>query len=75
MFGINVHAAVLKSDEKKSGITIHYVNNQYDKGVVIFQAECIILPQDTPESLADKIHDLEIKHFPKVIKSLLEKNE
>ena len=75
MFGTNVHAAVLKSDEKKSGITIHYVNNQYDKGVVIFQAECIILPQDTPESLADKIHDLEIKHFPKVIKSLLEKNE
>ncbi|MEC8536630.1 MAG: hypothetical protein VXY75_04525 [Bacteroidota bacterium] len=43
--------------------------------MVIFQAECIILPQDTPESLADKIHDLEIKHFPKVIKTLLEKNE
>ena len=75
MFGINVHAAVLKSDEKKSGITIHYVNNQYDKGAVIFQAECSVLPQDTPESLADKIHALEIKHFPKVIKSLLEKNE
>ena len=75
MFGTNVHAAVSKSDETKSGITIHYVNNQYDKGVVIFQAECIILPQDTPESLADKIHALEIKHYPKIIKSLLEKNE
>ena len=73
MFGINVHAAVLKSDEKKSGITIHYVNNQYDKGVFIFQAECSVLIQDTPESLANKIRALEIKHFPKVIKSLLEK--
>lgn len=71
MYGNHVHNAVIQAGEKKSGITIHYVNDQYDKGDIIFQAECPVLPDDTPESLAAKIHALEYRHFPVVVEKII----
>jgi phosphoribosylglycinamide formyltransferase 1 len=71
MFGEHVHQAVIANQEKVSGITIHYVNEKYDDGDIIFQAKCEIEPSDTPESLAQKIHQLEYEHFPKVIEKLI----
>lgn len=71
MYGSRVHEAVIDSGDKVSGITIHYVNNRYDEGKVIFQARCSVLPADTPETLASRIHALEYAHFPAVIHSLL----
>jgi phosphoribosylglycinamide formyltransferase-1 len=71
MFGMKVHQAVIASEEKESGITIHFVNEHYDKGDIIFQARCSINKEDTPEILAAKIHELEYSHFPKVIKKLI----
>lgn len=73
MYGMNVHRAVIKNKEKESGITIHYVNEAYDEGAIIFQATTNIEKEDTPEDLAKKIHDLEYEHFPKVIERLLQK--
>jgi phosphoribosylglycinamide formyltransferase-1 len=73
MFGNNVHQQVIASGEKESGITIHYVDESYDEGDVIFQKKCAVENTDTPESLAQKIHQLEIKYFPLVIESLLQK--
>jgi len=67
MYGMRVHQAVAEAGEKESGITIHYVNNRYDEGNIIFQAKCPVLPSDTPEMIAEKIHLLEFEHFPKVI--------
>lgn len=72
MFGNNVHQAVLDNNEKETGITIHYVNEEYDDGQIIFQKAFPISPEETLESLAEKIHYLEHKHFPKVIENLLE---
>ena len=71
MYGMKVHAAVKESGDKKSGITIHYVNNVYDEGEIIFQKTVIIEPDDTPNSIANKIHTLEYANFPKVIEQLL----
>ena len=71
MYGDRVHASVIDSQEKQSGITIHLVNEEYDKGKVLFQAKCEIEPTDSPESLAKKIHELEYEHFPKIIEKLL----
>lgn len=71
MYGKHVHEAVIANKEDKSGITIHYVNEHYDEGAIIFQASTPISPEDTPEMVADKIHKLEQKHFPKVIEVLL----
>jgi phosphoribosylglycinamide formyltransferase-1 len=67
MYGMNVHAAVLQAGDKESGITIHYVDEHYDNGDIIFQDKCTILPGDTPETLAEKVHQLEHQHFPRVI--------
>jgi formyltetrahydrofolate-dependent phosphoribosylglycinamide formyltransferase len=67
MYGMNVHTAVIAAKEKESGITIHYVDEIYDHGEVIFQAKCTVEAQDTPETLAQKIHLLEHLHYPKVI--------
>ena len=67
MYGLNVHAAVLHAGDKESGITIHYVDEHYDNGDIIFQVKCEVVPSDTPESLAEKIHKLEHQHFPRVI--------
>ncbi|MFC2151393.1 phosphoribosylglycinamide formyltransferase [Bacteroidota bacterium] len=73
MYGMKVHNAVIENKEKESGITIHYVNKDYDKGDIIFQAKCPVLPEDNPEDIAKKVHDLEYLHFPNVIKNLLDK--
>jgi len=71
MFGEAVHKAVIESGEKESGITIHFVDEKYDHGNIIFQAKCSIEKCETPGSLAQKIHELEYEHFPKVIEQLL----
>lgn len=71
MFGMNVHKAVLASKDKESGITIHRVNLYYDEGDIIFQAKCPILPGDTPESLASRIHELEHQHYSRMIEEVL----
>ncbi|MEE1020419.1 MAG: phosphoribosylglycinamide formyltransferase [Bacteroidales bacterium] len=71
MHGHHVHEAVIAAKEPESGITIHYVNEKYDEGNIIFQAKCSISSEDTADSLAEKIHLLEKEHFPKVIDSLL----
>jgi phosphoribosylglycinamide formyltransferase-1 len=71
MYGSNVHNAVIAAGDKESGITIHYVNEEYDKGNVILQAHCPILPGDTPETLAASIHKLEHYFFPRTIEYLL----
>lgn len=75
MYGDHVHRAVIGAQEKKSGITIHYVNEKYDEGAIIGQFECDIMPEDTPESLAKKIHELEYAHFPEVIESVAKQLE
>jgi phosphoribosylglycinamide formyltransferase-1 len=71
MYGSKVHEAVVSNHEKESGITIHYVNGEYDKGNIIFQTEIVVLPTDTPDNVAHKVHDLEYENFPKVIEQLL----
>ena len=71
MYGMNVHQAVIENGEKESGISIHYVNEKYDEGNIIFQARCSVDPDETPESLAAKVHRLEYRHFPQVIDKLL----
>jgi phosphoribosylglycinamide formyltransferase-1 len=67
MYGMHVHRAVIASHERQSGITVHEVNGEYDSGKIIFQAACAITPGDTPESLAEKVHQLEYRYFPRVI--------
>ncbi len=71
MYGKHVHEAVIEAQETESGITIHYIDENYDEGTTIFQATCKVLPTDTPDSLAEKIHLLEHEHFPKVIEQII----
>lgn len=71
MYGGKVHEAVINNMEKQSGITIHYVNEYFDEGKIIFQATCEVLPNDTPDSLAQRIHKLEHQHFPKTIEKVI----
>lgn len=71
MYGMNVHRAIISNNEKKSGITVHYVNENYDEGDTIFQAFCDIEKGDSPEDLANKIHKLEHEHFPKVVNQVV----
>ncbi|MDF1550924.1 MAG: phosphoribosylglycinamide formyltransferase [Bacteroidales bacterium] len=73
MYGMKVHEAIIKNGEKESGITIHFVNDKYDDGEIIAQVKCKIEPDETPESLANKIHLLEYEHFPKVIERWIKK--
>lgn len=73
MYGAKVHEAVIAAGEEESGITIHYVDEIYDHGKIIFQAKCDVTPTDTADSLAQKIHSLEHRHFPVVIEQLLTK--
>jgi phosphoribosylglycinamide formyltransferase 1 len=67
MYGMNVHRAVIKAGEKRSGITIHLVDEMYDNGEALFQTDCAVMPNDSPENLAERIHQLEHEHFPRVI--------
>jgi len=71
MYGMNVHEAVIANKEVESGITIHYVNEHYDEGAIIAQFKCKLTDADTPDTLAQKIHNLEFKNFPKVIEQVL----
>ena len=71
MYGIHVHEAVLKAGEEESGITIQYINERYDEGDYIFQAKCPVLPDDIPETLAMRVHQLEYQYYPKVIERLV----
>jgi len=71
MYGMKVHEEVIRTGQKKSGITIHLVDEIYDHGKILFQAECPVLPDDTPDSLAARIHGLEHRHYPKVIREYL----
>ncbi|WP_436514430.1 phosphoribosylglycinamide formyltransferase [Ekhidna sp. To15] len=72
MYGNKVHEAVVASGEKESGITIHLVNEEYDKGKILFQAKCKVDPNDSPEELAQNIHALEYEHFPRVIEDYIQ---
>ena len=71
MYGARVHEAVMAAGEKQSGITIHWVNEHYDEGAIIYQATCEVTPSDTPDTLANKIHALEHAHFAPTIEKLL----
>lgn len=71
MFGMHVHTAVVNAKERESGITIHFVNDLYDDGKIIFQESVVVLPEDQPEDVAAKIHELEYQYFPEVIDRLL----
>jgi len=71
MYGMHVHEAVVKNNEIETGISIHYVNEHYDEGAIIFQAKCNVDPDDSAQDVAGKIHELEMEHFPKVVQSLL----
>ncbi len=72
MYGMNVHNAVLENKEKETGITVHYVNEHFDEGEFIFQANVTIENCTSAEEIAQKIHELEMEHFPRVIERFLE---
>jgi phosphoribosylglycinamide formyltransferase-1 len=71
MYGMHIHEAVVQNGEKETGITIHYVNEHYDEGAVIFQTAVALTSEDTAESVAAKIHELEQQFFPLVIADVL----
>ena len=71
MYGDRVHEAVVAAGEKESGITIHYINEHYDEGNTVFQTACPVLPTDSPEDVAKKVHALEYEHFPRIIERVL----
>ena len=71
MWGMNVHQAVIDAHETESGITIHHVSEQLDSGNIIYQATCEVRPDDTPQSLAERVHGLEYQHYPLVIENML----
>ena len=71
MYGMHVHESVKDNNESETGITIHYVNENYDEGAIIKQAKVALSPKDTPEMIAKKVHQLEYEHFPKVIEQVL----
>ena len=71
MYGMNVHRAVKAAGDAETGITIHYVNERFDEGDAVFQARCVVDPNDSPEDIAHKVQKLEHKHFAPVIERLL----
>jgi phosphoribosylglycinamide formyltransferase-1 len=73
MYGEKVHAAVIANNEKESGISIHFVNRNYDEGDIIFQARCKVDNSDTAQTLATKVHALEYEYLPKVIEEVISK--
>tara|TARA_R110002049_G_scaffold285400_1_gene466254 strand:- start:4739 stop:5308 length:570 start_codon:yes stop_codon:yes gene_type:complete len=74
MYGMFVHEAIVANKEKETGITIHYVNEHYDEGAIVFQAKCDVNLSDSADDVAAKIHELEMEHFPKVVEELLNKD-
>ena len=73
MYGDRVHRAVVDSGDKESGITIHYVNENYDEGSIIYQATCEVNKEDTPDDIARKVHVLEYTHYPRVVEEVVKK--
>lgn len=73
MYGMHIHQAVVANKEKETGITIHYVNENYDEGAIIFQTAVVLTSEDTVADVAVKIHELEQRHFPVIIESVLNK--
>ncbi len=71
MYGSKVHEAVINNGDRESGITIHLVNEEYDKGEHLLQRRCPVFPDDTPETLASRIHALEYEYYPKVIEEFI----
>lgn len=71
MYGMHVHRSVKENMEKETGITIHYVNENYDEGAIISQVSVALDKGDTPDTIAEKVHRLEYEHFPKVIQKIL----
>lgn len=71
MYGMHIHKAIVENKEKETGITIHYVNENYDEGAIVFQQKVLVTEEDTAEDVASKIHVLEQKYFPEVILGLL----
>ncbi|MEO8471917.1 MAG: phosphoribosylglycinamide formyltransferase [Chryseolinea sp.] len=71
MYGIRVHELVKSSGDIETGITIHLVDENYDEGKVLFQAQCLVVPEDTPETIANKVHDLEYRFYPKIIEKMI----
>ena len=74
MWGHHVHQAVIDAGDTQSGITIHHVTTEVDGGKIVFQASCPVMPGDTPDTLATRIHALEHAHYPVVIESLLKED-
>lgn len=72
MYGDFVHKAVVEAGETESGITIHYINENYDEGNIIYQAPCQIVKTDTYQDVAAKVHELEYKYFPSIIEQVIE---
>lgn len=75
MYGNFVHEAVVKNKDKVSGISIHYVNERYDEGDIIFQTTCDLSPGDQSSDVAQKVHQLEYEHYPRVIEEVLFSDE
>ncbi len=75
MYGHHVHQAVWEAQEKESGMTIHYVNEAYDEGSIIFQARCSLDPTDSPDDIARKVLQLEHTHYAEVIENILLNND
>lgn len=71
MYGDRVHEAVVAAGDRESGITIHYINEHYDEGDTIFQAKCVVLPEDNYKDVAAKVHSLEYKHYPLWIEKMV----
>ena len=74
MYGLKIHQNVLDNQEKETGITIHYVNEHYDEGELIFQQKIAIEDCASADAIADKIHELEYKHFPEIIEKIITHN-
>lgn len=74
MYGDHVHNAIKEAGEKETGITIHFVNEHYDEGNIIFQAKCEVVENDTPQTIAEKVHQLEYQHYPNVIEEVVLKS-
>jgi len=75
MYGMRVHQAVKESGDKESGITIHLIDEKYDEGEILFQKTCPVLDDDSPEDIANKVHQLEYEFFPKVVENYLLRND
>lgn len=75
MYGLRVHQAVREAGDTETGITIHYVNERYDDGAIVFQTSCPVLPTDTPEDIARRVQILEHRHYPEVVEQVVARQQ